>query len=355
MRTTVSKFIFLFLLLSNSIFAQSTLNNGLVMYLPFNGNANDATGNGNNGVVYGATLTADEDGIADQAYYFDGVDDFISISHNSSQLVNSFTLCAKVMPTGFYSGLCPTNTIIAKGNHQNYGHIGLAYSSQIGRSCTNPSSDTTQIFMDYLGDHYIDVRNTSGLSQQPFIIPNNWYCVVRSFDATTNNLRDYVNGVLYLDTMLSPALYYGNSYDSIVVGKLHSLAQYPYWLNGKIDEIRLYNRALEHEEIYTYCGGTGTEMGIEDESLGDKNSNIQSVLYPNPIGSTTKLSITLKTLEERLVLRLFNDLGQLLWSEDLRDVKQVDLEIPTNHLSTGHYSLLLSTSKENKTINFVKL
>jgi hypothetical protein len=30
---------------------------GLVAYYPFNGNANDASGNGNNGTVYGATLT----------------------------------------------------------------------------------------------------------------------------------------------------------------------------------------------------------------------------------------------------------------------------------------------------------
>jgi hypothetical protein len=35
---------------------------GLVVYYPFNGNANDASGNGNNGAVSGATLTSDKDG-----------------------------------------------------------------------------------------------------------------------------------------------------------------------------------------------------------------------------------------------------------------------------------------------------
>ena len=35
---------------------------GLVAYYPFNGNANDASGNGNNGTVSGATLTANKDG-----------------------------------------------------------------------------------------------------------------------------------------------------------------------------------------------------------------------------------------------------------------------------------------------------
>ena len=33
--------------------------NGLVGYWPFNGNANDASGNGNNATVNGATLTND--------------------------------------------------------------------------------------------------------------------------------------------------------------------------------------------------------------------------------------------------------------------------------------------------------
>src|ERR1017187_9384521 len=39
--------------------SQSFLTNGLVAYYPFIGNANDASGNGNNGTVQGATLTTD--------------------------------------------------------------------------------------------------------------------------------------------------------------------------------------------------------------------------------------------------------------------------------------------------------
>ena len=40
---------------------------GLVAYYPFNGNANDASGNGNNGTVSGAILTANKDGDAEKA------------------------------------------------------------------------------------------------------------------------------------------------------------------------------------------------------------------------------------------------------------------------------------------------
>ena len=41
-------------------------------YYPFNGNANDESGDGHNGTVYGATLCPDRFGIADSAYSFDG-------------------------------------------------------------------------------------------------------------------------------------------------------------------------------------------------------------------------------------------------------------------------------------------
>ena len=41
--------------------------NGLVGYWPFNGNANDESGNGNNGTINGAILSNDRYGIADNA------------------------------------------------------------------------------------------------------------------------------------------------------------------------------------------------------------------------------------------------------------------------------------------------
>ena len=50
--------------------------NGLVGWWPFNGNANDESGNGNNGTVNGASLTTDRFGNLSNAYLFDGLDDF---------------------------------------------------------------------------------------------------------------------------------------------------------------------------------------------------------------------------------------------------------------------------------------
>lgn len=51
--------------------AQSWLTNGLVAYYPFNGNANDESGKGDHGIVYGATLASDRFGVPNRAYFFD--------------------------------------------------------------------------------------------------------------------------------------------------------------------------------------------------------------------------------------------------------------------------------------------
>ena len=63
---------FLMLIISNILSAQIPSYvpiNGLVGYWPFNGNANDISGNGNNGIVDGATLTTDRFGNSNQCYY----------------------------------------------------------------------------------------------------------------------------------------------------------------------------------------------------------------------------------------------------------------------------------------------
>ena len=55
----------------------------LVGWWPFNGNANDESGKGNNGTVNGATLTTDRNGNANSAYSFNGLNNYISTSRTS--------------------------------------------------------------------------------------------------------------------------------------------------------------------------------------------------------------------------------------------------------------------------------
>ena len=88
---TISRFIalkivcgFLVFAFGEVTFAQDDLNSGLAAYYPYNGNANDESGNGNHGTVFGASLTTDRSGNADSAYSFDGVNDYIDIGKDAS-------------------------------------------------------------------------------------------------------------------------------------------------------------------------------------------------------------------------------------------------------------------------------
>src|SRR2546425_9002593 len=59
----------------------ASIEDGLIAFYPFTGNANDASTNGNHGSVVGAQLTSDRNGMPNQAYLFNGVDDYINIGN----------------------------------------------------------------------------------------------------------------------------------------------------------------------------------------------------------------------------------------------------------------------------------
>lgn len=68
----------------------------LLAWWPFNGNANDESGNGFNGTVTGATLTDDRNGKANAAYYFSGsgCNTRIDLSLNTSKITKALTISA---------------------------------------------------------------------------------------------------------------------------------------------------------------------------------------------------------------------------------------------------------------------
>lgn len=73
---------------------QSFLTNGLVAYYPFNGNAHDESGNGNNATTILATLITDRNGKPNSAYFFNGLTDYIDTTDSLTfrSLSNRFTI-----------------------------------------------------------------------------------------------------------------------------------------------------------------------------------------------------------------------------------------------------------------------
>ena len=55
-----------------------------VAHYPFDGDADDVSGNGNHGTPVGAVLTTDRFGTPNSAYFFDGVDDYMDLTNNAN-------------------------------------------------------------------------------------------------------------------------------------------------------------------------------------------------------------------------------------------------------------------------------
>ena len=70
--TTVAVFAFTAMIMAQSTVPSYVPSNGLVGWWPFNANANDESGKGNNGTVTNATITTDRFGVANSAYSFNG-------------------------------------------------------------------------------------------------------------------------------------------------------------------------------------------------------------------------------------------------------------------------------------------
>ncbi len=108
--------------------------NGLVGYWPFNGNANDESGNGNNGTVNGATLTTDRNGNGNAAYSFDGVDDYIDNTSNGLPFGNTNrTINCWILNNNNFSGW--SHTILSYGT-ATQGNAVMQWLSIIGEHST---------------------------------------------------------------------------------------------------------------------------------------------------------------------------------------------------------------------------
>jgi uncharacterized protein (TIGR02145 family) len=232
----------------------TTLNNGLVAYYPFNGNANDESGKGNNGTVNGATLTTDRFGNSGKAYSFDGVDDKVQI--NPSTSLNNFNNSMSISAWINCQGRSGNPSYAPNESQDLQGIFGPAtyligdggfYLRLIDGNYDNSNDRVIQ---------YVNTQAGSLYSNS--IVPNNiWEHIVCTFDG--NYVRMYRNGNIS-DSILAVGGGISNSNNTI--GRYYTIGQCIDWgtptivqaFNGKLDDIRIYNRALTQEEI-SYLAG----------------------------------------------------------------------------------------------------
>ncbi|MGC4104632.1 LamG domain-containing protein [Ferruginibacter sp.] len=226
-------------------YPQTDLNKGLMAYYPFNGNAEDASGNNNHPVFNNATLTSNRFGEPNSAYHFNGINTYMRIPNSVSlNAGNTITLSAWVRPTGFYYDICHASIILLKGTADYLpGNYALRFDDALftgGQGCSG----------DRLKDSlHLNFRGTGTpmKTYEPYIKKNGWYSVIYTNDGTTARL--YVNCELKYAVPFKEKF---TNTDDLLLGRTND-AMFPFWLNGDLDDIRIYNRALSLAEITTLC------------------------------------------------------------------------------------------------------
>ncbi|MBN1471578.1 MAG: LamG domain-containing protein [Syntrophaceae bacterium] len=225
---------------------QASLDAGLVAFYPFNGNANDESGNGNHGTVCGVNLTVDRFGNENAAFDFDGIDDYIFIASPypaAMQCANALTISAWIRPTSI-----PTNTLggIFVGQNDN-DRTGFSVHFE-GRNIHGGIPGGIHF---YLADGTNIFPTSSEGSTQATIGLDEWSHIVVTW-SVGKSPEVYLNGVCVTQwRQWNPPIPFGPN-NIITIGK-HDIStswdNNERYFNGIIDDIRIYNRSLVASEI----------------------------------------------------------------------------------------------------------
>ena len=218
---------------------------GLVGYWPFNDNANDVSGNKNNGTVNGATKTTDRFGNSNSAYSFDGLANYITVPSNSSisNFPNGQSLSFWINISSY-----PTD-----GKE----HYMIDKSDDVGKT-------TTKFYQTFISDRsnvdgviYRYANTISSSSQGSFAsnsnIPlNQWIHICYTTDLKTTNT--YINGVLFQTYIQYSPI--GVTSNPLLFGKRNTDGSSDFApFKGKLDDIAILNRVLTQQEITNLYNG----------------------------------------------------------------------------------------------------
>lgn len=211
---------------------------GLIAQWLFSGNANDDI-NGNDGTVYGATLTTDRFGNSNKAYAFNG----------DTIVVPDADIFSFVGDVAFSINLWIEKTTSP---------INGAYIGKWGGSTSlrewvflNGGSANSYMRLDNGAGAFIRLDSDSTLST------SEWYMLTMVYDGSeaTSGIDFYVDCKFVTNTTTGGSgTYTGmiNTATDVYIGVLEGTGSS---FNGKIDDIRMYNRELTQDDIDKLYGG----------------------------------------------------------------------------------------------------
>ena len=235
---------------------------GLVGWWPFNGNANDESGNGNNGTVNGATLTADRNGKTNSAYSFDGTSNKIEIQSNKLFDFQKFTIHTWIQS--------PNNKIQKIISRTNWNSSNENFSLWNNQSSTGISVKKNSNCSPGKGwNHFSSNFNNA--------YTNKWSNLICTYNGQKliffldGKKIDSMNMIAPLDICENSNIRFGAWWSSD-----------PSWFKGQLDDIAIYNRALSNQEVKQLYEGCTKETAI--------SSSFNSVVYTS--NSALNLSAT---------------------------------------------------------------
>ena len=248
----------------SSVASAVPITNGLVAGYEFSGNANDVSGNGNDGVVNGATLSADRFGNLDSAYDFDGVDDFIDPGSHFAGY-QEFSQLVWLMPTTAVSG--GETRILQAG---------------VGGIMLDTTLDELifELMLDRVGGTANGTAPSTRFLYQTStsVAGSGWYHLALVGHAN-NDLDIYLNGTsIHSGAGVTDGGQVSNFENALIgAGHPHQLAEdvnYKFFA-GSIDDVYIYDRALSASEIQTLYSvvpepNTALLLGIGLAGLGMK-------------------------------------------------------------------------------------
>lgn len=312
-----------FLLCGFTSFSQDLTSN-LKVCLPFSGNANDQSGNSNNGTVNGAILTTDRFNNVNSAYQFNGTSNFISLA-NFAAIAPTNELTISMWGK---SDLTTSNCLFMLSPDAPADRcVGCAQYSDAG---------ATMMVWDY-GDIFTNGRTTA--TSIPIDL-SNWHHYVYIVSQLGNKKQMYMDGVLNSSATCGGTC--GNKNLPFYIGAANDGGQGgSIRFHGKIDDVSIYNRALNSSEVsalnalQTLCTATGIEQ-LASFSNG--------IMYPTVSGDGL-FSYSGK-LSKLISVGVYSTDGKLVKTMSNADMMAHNEQLDLSDLNNGLYFVSLTKQEE---------